>query len=317
MSDPTNKATDAAGPQSPEVAELDVGPTGPSPRGPDSTPRDSPAQIGRYRVEAILGSGAFGQVYRCYDDELKRAVAIKVPHPRLLNNPELYLQEARVLASLNHPAIVPVYDFGRTKDGMCFVVAQFIEGGNLKTRTDEAPLGRRQAVEVVATVADALHYAHQHRVIHRDVKPANILIDPQLRPYLADFGLALRDEDYGQHGKDAGTPVYMSPEQARREGHLVDGRSDTFSLGLVLYELLTRSRPFRGSSVAEILERVRMLEPTPPRELDASIDKELERFVSKPSRSGVRPLNTVLDMAEDLRAYLAEQLLAPRSRRST
>ena len=258
-------------------------------------------------METILGRGAFGRVYRCYDGVLKRQVAIKVPHPHLLDTPELYLEEARVLASLEHPAIVPVYDAGQTADGMCFVVSKFIEGNNLKTRNGEAPLSHREAVELAATMAEALHYAHLHGVVHRDVKPANILIDPQLRPYLADFGLALRDEDLGQHGKGAGTPVYMSPEQARSEGHLVDGRSDIFSLGMVLYELLTATRPFRGSNTAEILERIRMLEPRPPRQIDDTIPKELERICLKAlSKRASDRYNTALDMSEDLRAFLAE-----------
>jgi eukaryotic-like serine/threonine-protein kinase len=266
-----------------------------------------PTQIGRYTVEAILGSGAFGKVFRCYDAVLKRSVAVKVPHRQLLDTPELYLAEARVLASLEHSAIVPVYDAGSTEDGTCYVVSKFIEGSNLKTRNQEAPLSRREGVELVATMAEALHYAHLHGVVHRDVKPANILIDLQLRPYLADFGLALREEELGQHGKEAGTPVYMSPEQARSEGHLVDGRSDVFSLGVVFYELLTGARPFRGSSTAEILERIRMLEPRPPRQIDDTIPKELERICLKAlSKRGADRYSTALDMSEDLRAFLAE-----------
>jgi serine/threonine protein kinase/formylglycine-generating enzyme required for sulfatase activity len=266
-----------------------------------------PSQIGRYAVETLLGSGAFGKVYRCYDDVLKRRVAVKVPHRRHLSTPELYLKEARVLASLEHPAIVPVYDLGRTEDGMCYVVSQFIEGSNLKTRIEQSPLSYREAVGLVATIAEALHYAHLHGVVHRDVKPANILIDLRLRPYLADFGLALREEEFGRGGEVAGTPIYMSPEQARHEGHLVDGRSDIFSLGVVFYELLTTVRPFRGSSIAEILERIRMLEPRPPRQIKDSIPKELERICLKAlSKRGSDRYTTALDMSEDLLAFLAE-----------
>ena len=268
---------------------------------------ECPVQIGRYRVESVLGSGAFGRVYRCYDGVLKRSVAVKVPHRHLLDTPEVYLEEARVLARLEHPAIVPVHDAGLTEDGMCYVVSRFIEGSNLKTRNEDAPLARREAVQLVATMAEALHHAHLHGIVHRDVKPANILIDRQLRPYLADFGLALREEDLGQRGKGAGTPVYMSPEQARSEGHSVDGRSDIFSLGMVFYELLTATRPFRGSSTAEILERIRMLEPRPPRQIDDTIPKELERICLKAlAKRASDRYNTALDMSEDLKAFLAE-----------
>ncbi len=282
-----------------------LAPAEPVPAAKLSRPNDCPAQIGRYRVEAVLGSGAFGKVYRCYDGVLKRSVAVKVPHRHHLDTPELYLEEARVLASLEHPAIVPVHDAGRTEDGVCYVVSKFIEGSNLKTRSREAPLSRLEAVELVATMAEALHYAHMHGVVHRDLKPANIIIDLQLRPYLADFGLALRDEDFGEHGQGAGTPLYMSPEQARCEGHLVDGRSDIFSLGVVFYELLTATRPFRGSNTEEILERIRMLEPRPPRQIDDTIPKELERICLKAlSKRASDRYNIALDMTEDLRAFL-------------
>ncbi len=265
-----------------------------------------PERIGRYRVESVLGTGAFGVVYRCQDEMLLRCVAVKVPHPHLLDNPEMYLAEARVLASLEHPAIVPVYDAGQTDDGMCFLVSKFIEGSNLKSRRQEAPLSQPAAVELTASIAEALHCAHVHGVVHRDLKPANILLDLQARPYLADFGLALRDEEFGLHGKNAGTPAYMSPEQARSEGHLVDGRSDIFSLGVVLYELLTAARPFRGSNVEEILERIRMLEPRPLRQIDDSIPKELERICLKAiAKRASDRYNTALDMSDDLRAFLA------------
>jgi len=292
ISGTSEKAPGPAGPQSPPEIAL---------------PEGCPAQIGRYGVEAILGRGAFGRVYRCHDGVLKRCVAVKVPHRHSLNSAELFLDEARVLAKLEHPAIVPVHDAGRTEDGMCYVVSKFIEGSDLKTRIRGAPLSHREAAELSATVADALHYAHLHGVVHRDLKPANILIDLQLRPYITDFGLAMREEDFGRHGRGAGTPAYMSPEQARSEGHLVDGRSDIFSLGVVFYELLTATRPFRGSSAEEVLERIRMLEARPPRQIDDTIPKELERICLKAlSKRASDRYNTALDMSEDLRAFLAE-----------
>ena len=144
---------------------------------------------------------------------------------------------------------MPVYDAGRADDGLCFVVSKFLQGSDLKERILQGRPSFQESAELVAAVADALHYAHTKGLVHRDIKPANILLDEKGRPCVADFGLALRDEDFGKGAGMAGTPVYMSPEQARGEGHRVDGRSDIFSLGVVFYELLTGRRPFKGDSL--------------------------------------------------------------------
>src|SRR5262249_38158625 len=127
-------------------------------------------------------------------------------------------------------------------------------------------------------IADSLHYAHTRGLVHRDIKPANILIDVSGKPCVADFGLALRDEDFGKGGGLAGTPSYMSPEQARGEGHRVDGRSDIFSLGAVFFDLLTGRRPFRGVSLREMIEKVSQAGARPPRPIDAMIPRDLERI---------------------------------------
>jgi serine/threonine protein kinase len=253
-----------------------------TPGGLPQSPRDEdlPRLLAdRYRLDALVGAGGFGRVYRGFDTWLERAVAVKVPRvnrPVTEGEVDQCRIEARKVARLRHPNIVPVHDVGR-EGGTCFIVGEWVGGTNLAARIREDRPGHREAARIIAEIADALGHAHDAGFVHRDIKPANILIDPRGQAYLTDFGIAAVEEDLLRDITAAGTLPYMSPEQLGEEFGPVDHRADLYALGVVLYELLTGRRPFRAATPMEMRRQILGIDPLPPRSTEPDVPESLER----------------------------------------
>jgi tetratricopeptide (TPR) repeat protein len=233
----------------------------------------------RYRLDELIALGGFAEVWRAYDTELQRSVAIKIPKAGQGESAENFMAEARRVARLRHSAIVPVHDVGREED-QCFIVSEFMDGGSLATRLARTPVTAAQAVEWISRIADALEYAHLNGVIHRDVKPANILINHHDEALLADFGIAHSANKSGTFNPSLGTLQYMSPEQL--EGRPVTPVSDVFSLAVVLYEALTGEMPYSSLDPNVVRREIttgwkKSLPPTLPPKLVPVLTKAMNR----------------------------------------
>jgi len=266
-----------------------------------------PTSIGRYSVRGRLGEGGFGRVFLAWDEDLKRTVAIKVPGQELFSSAdhvELFLNEARLAARLRHPAIVAVHDVGRQPDGSVYIVLEYVDGRRLSDILNAGDSSIEYLIRLLARVADAAHYAHKHGLVHRDLKPTNILVDSEGNPRVTDFGLAVHEDIQRlRWGEVAGTIPYMAPEQVRGETHRLDGRTDVWALGVILYRILTGRKPFAGAR-NELLDEICYRDPKPPRQINDAIPKELERICLKClSKRMTDRYNSALDLADDLRHF--------------
>jgi len=272
--------------------------------------------IGQYRIVSRIGAGGMGEVFLAEDTRLERKAAIKFLLAELAADPERrqrFLKEARAASALNHPHVCVVYDVGETTDGLPYIAMEFVEGRSLHAMLKEGPLEIPLAVEVTLQVADALVTAHASRIVHRDIKPDNICLNERGQVKVLDFGLAKRmpqaatdsdglTSDLGltQDGIVLGTPAFMSPEQA--VGKTVDHRSDLFSLGAVLYCLLTGRPPFLGGSIGEILNNVMHRQPKAIAQFNYDVPPELERITLKLLAKDVdRRYQSARDLLVDLK----------------
>ncbi|MFO0818778.1 MAG: protein kinase [Pirellulales bacterium] len=283
---------------------------------------EQPRMLGRLEIRHRLGSGGMGQVFLAYDPLIRRDVAVKIPLPGHWQSTKArarFLREARAAGKLRHTNILPVYDSGESGEG-CYIVSQFVPGPTLASWLKErsSPVPPKLAARIVAQLADAMAHAHLRGVLHRDLKPSNVLLMPSehaedefpFEPLVADFGLAagdfLDEATLSADGQLLGTAVYMSPEQAAGESDRIGPRTDVYALGLILYELLTDSRPFQRDTLLATLEAARTESPLSPRRLRPELARDLESICLYALRADPRRrYASAADFRDDLNRFLS------------
>jgi TolB-like protein/predicted Ser/Thr protein kinase/Tfp pilus assembly protein PilF len=275
-------------------------------------------EVGDYELLEVVGRGGQGVVYRAHQKSLNRTVALKmisVGSWATEAHMKRFRREAEAAASLENPGIVPIYEVGE-RDGSCYFSMRFVEGGQLDEVVRRTPMSIRQAAELIAKVARTVHYAHEHGILHRDIKPGNILLDAKGEPLLTDFGLArlVEAESTVTRTKEVmGTPSYMAPEQAMGNNAAVSSATDVYGLGAVLYQLLTGHPPFAGGTTYETIKLVLDTEPRQPRLLNPKIDRDLSTICLKClEKDPKRRYSSALSLAEDLERWLKHEPIRAR-----
>jgi eukaryotic-like serine/threonine-protein kinase len=268
-------------------------------------------QLGRYRIKSELGRGAMGVVYKAHDPVLDRTVALKtIVLDEDAQEREKYharfFQEAKAAARLNHPALITIYDFGE-EGSLAYMAMELLNGTELSERMDKGGIPLHEAISIAEQVAEGLAFAHDNGVIHRDIKPGNIMLLPRGRVKIMDFGIARMEasELKTQLGTRLGTPKYMSPEQSR--GSAIDHRTDIFSLGIVLYEMLTGAKLFQGESLTQVLHNVANIDPPPPSRVKPEVTALLDLVVMRAlAKKPADRYGRSWEMADDLHNCLQE-----------